>query len=265
MSASTSASASASVSASASTSASAGRWQVPEAGAAFDYQISGAYPPPLGVRVVSRDSSDAPAPGLYSICYVNAFQAQPGARSETWWRTHHPDLLLHDAHGKEVVDHDWNEILLDVSTPAKRSALAQVEAPWLAHCRSAGFQAVEPDNLDSYQRSDKLLTAADNTAFARLLVARAHADGLAAAQKNAAELLGAHGHMGFDFAVTEECGAYGECGEYAEAYQDRVFDVEYTDTGLHDACRAWSARIAIVRRDLDVLTPADPGYVRRTC
>ncbi|MEU3955806.1 endo alpha-1,4 polygalactosaminidase, partial [Streptomyces achromogenes] len=55
--------------------------RLPPKGAGFDYQIGGAYPPPKGVRVVSRDRSDSPAPGLYNICYVNAFQAQPAERS----------------------------------------------------------------------------------------------------------------------------------------------------------------------------------------
>jgi hypothetical protein len=47
----------------------------------FDYQIGGAHTPPSGVRVVSRDRSSAPAPGLYNICYVNAFHAQPEERA----------------------------------------------------------------------------------------------------------------------------------------------------------------------------------------
>ncbi|GAB3898943.1 hypothetical protein GCM10029964_084170 [Kibdelosporangium lantanae] len=51
----------------------------PPAHATFDYQIGGAYGPPSGVRVVTRDHTAAPAAGLYNICYVNAFQAQPGA------------------------------------------------------------------------------------------------------------------------------------------------------------------------------------------
>src|SRR5262245_46420773 len=54
---------------------------LPPAHAKFDYQIGGAYAPPSGVRVVSRDHDAQPASGLYNICYVNAFQAQPGTES----------------------------------------------------------------------------------------------------------------------------------------------------------------------------------------
>ena len=67
---------------------------VPPANATFDYQIGAPYPPPRGVRVVSRDRSSAPAAGLYSICYVNAFQVQPEELG--WWKGAHPDLLLRD-------------------------------------------------------------------------------------------------------------------------------------------------------------------------
>lgn len=53
--------------------------RLPDAGEPFDYQLGGAYTPPTGVRTVVRDRTAAPAPGLYNICYVNAYQAQPDA------------------------------------------------------------------------------------------------------------------------------------------------------------------------------------------
>ena len=68
------------------------------AGAPFDYQIGGAFAPAAGVRVVSRDRSDQPDRDRYSICYVNAYQAQP--QELDWWRAHHPDLLLRDNAGR---------------------------------------------------------------------------------------------------------------------------------------------------------------------
>ncbi|MCZ9340288.1 endo alpha-1,4 polygalactosaminidase, partial [Streptomyces sp. TRM76130] len=61
----------------------------PPAHTGFDYQLGGPYPPPDGVRVVVRDHTVRPASGLYNICYVNAFQAQPGAERD--WDA---DLLL---------------------------------------------------------------------------------------------------------------------------------------------------------------------------
>jgi hypothetical protein len=236
---------------------------LPQANVAFDYQIGASYPPPKGVRVVSRDRSGGPAKGLYSICYVNAFQVQPEELG--WWRKTHPDLLLRGADGRPVVDEDWNEALLDVSTPAKRTTLAAVVGGWIDGCARDGFQAVEPDNLDSYERAKGRLTIEDNAAFAGLLARRAHAGGLAIGQKNTTDLLPRHGSIGFDFAVTEECGRYDECGRYASAYANRVFDIEYRAGDFATACRRDGARLSIVLRDRDVSAPGGPHYVFRTC
>ncbi|MYX33815.1 endo alpha-1,4 polygalactosaminidase [Streptomyces sp. BoleA5] len=235
----------------------------PRAGASFDYQIGGGYPPPGGVRVVSRDRTDKPAPGVYSVCYVNAFQAQPGELST--WRARDPGLLLRDEDGGLVVDDEWDEALLDTSTAAKREALAEVVGGWIDDCAERGFRAVEPDNLDSFERSDGLLTSADNAAFARLLASRAHAAGLAVGQKNTTELLPQRSAIGFDFAVAEECGEFDECGRYAAAYDDRVLVVAYDAADFTATCRRWGARLAVVLRDRDVAPAGEPGHLFRTC
>ncbi|KAB1140360.1 endo alpha-1,4 polygalactosaminidase [Streptomyces luteolifulvus] len=232
--------------------------RLPPRHAGFDYQIGGAYPPPSGVRIVSRDRTADPAPGLYSICYVNAFQAQPDARAS--WPA---DLLLRDRHGSVVVDEDWDEPLLDIGTPAKRERVAARINRWIDGCAAKGFDAVEPDNYDSYTRSRNLLTANDATAFITLLAQHAHARHLAIAQKNTLELAGLRKRAGLDFAVVEECGAYDECGAYAKAFDDRVVVVEYTDEGLRKARAGFGDRLSIVRRDLQVSTPDSDGYVRK--
>ncbi|MEW2260342.1 endo alpha-1,4 polygalactosaminidase [Streptomyces sp. NPDC047869] len=233
-------------------------YRLPPRHAGFDYQIGGAYPPAGGVRIVSRDRSDSPAPGLYNICYVNAFQAQPQERAD--WPA---DLLLRDGQGRLVIDEDWDEPLLDIRTPAKRSRVAARVNRWTDGCAKKGFDAVEPDNYDSYTRSKHLLTATDATAFMRLLTGHAHARELAVGQKNTAELTGRRGAAGLDFAVTEECGQYDECEVYAKAFDDLVVDIEYTDRGLRKALARWGGRLSIVRRDVDVSTPDAPEYVRK--
>ncbi|MEI5031921.1 endo alpha-1,4 polygalactosaminidase [Streptomyces sp. S1A(2023)] len=235
----------------------------PEADVAFDYQIGGAYAPPAGVGAVSRDRGDEPAEGLYNVCYVNAFQTQPDALDR--WEKDNPDLLLRDGDGDLVNDEEWGEALLDTSTAEKRTRLADIVAGWVDGCAKSGFQAVEPDNLDSYERSKGLLTRAHNAAFAKLLADRAHAAGLAIGQKNTTDLLEQRGTIGFDFAVAEECGRYGECEEYASAYGDRVFVVEYTEDDYAKACASVGAKVSVVRRDLDVRPAGRPGYVFRTC
>ena len=70
------------------------------AGARVDHQPGGPYPPAAGVAGVVRDRTVAPAAGLWSACYVNAFQTQPG--SADW----PDDLLLRATDGARVEDPD---------------------------------------------------------------------------------------------------------------------------------------------------------------
>ncbi|MDJ1134268.1 endo alpha-1,4 polygalactosaminidase [Streptomyces iconiensis] len=238
--------------------------RLPAAGAVFDYQLGGAYPPASDVEVVSRDRRAEPARDAYNVCYVNAFQTQPGDAVD-WWREHHPRLLLRDDDGDLVIDEDWDEPLLDISTSARRTALLRVVGRWIDGCAKDGFDAVEFDNLDSYERSDDQLTTKDATAFARQLAKRAHARGLAVGQKNTADLLPQRSRIGFDFAVVEECARYGECKPFATAYDDRVFDIEYRARDFTRACRTWSDRLSVTLRDLDVLPAGKKGHVSRHC
>ncbi len=232
----------------------------------FSYQIGGAFPASAGVRIVDRDWHDQPVRGLYNVCYVNGFQAQ--SDELRWWRTHHRNLLLY-RNGDPVIDTGWNEQLFDTSTQAKRAALSMIVGSWMATCARKGFQAVEPDNLDSWQRSQGRLTQADNVAFARALIRRAHHAGLAIAQKNTSELARAGRRAGFDFAIAEECQVYSECGAYTRAYGREVIEVEYPDNGgapnFAAACRARGSRISIEYRDRDVLARGQRGYLERWC
>lgn len=226
----------------------------------FDYQLGGAYPPPTGVTFVVRDRLDAPAAGKYNACYVNAYQAQESERA--WWERNHPELLLRDASGRVVVDSSWNEALLDIRTSTKRSALIGVVGRWIDTCGADGFKAVDPDNLDSYTRSRGLLTAAQAVAFATLLIKRAHQRGLAIGQKNAAELTG---RAPFDFAVTEQCQQYNECGVFASAYGDNILEIEYTNTAFTNACNNTRRSWPVIRRDVDLVPRAASGYLYRYC
>lgn len=228
-----------------------------------DYQLGGAYAPPKGVRIVTRDRTVKVAKGKYTICYVDAFQVQPD--EESWWKKKHPNLLLKDSNGDYVVDEDWDELMLDTSTTAKRKQLAAIMGAWFDGCATKGFKAVEPDNLDSYTRSGKLLTKSDALAFAKLLAVRAHKAGLAIGQKNTVELGKAGKKAGFDFAVTEECGRYDECGDYTKVYGRHVIVIEYTKKAFTKTCKAYGSRLSVVRRDVDVSPKGSKGYVYQAC
>jgi len=236
-------------------------------GAQADYQLGGAYPVPAGTAVVTRDSSAEPAPGVYSICYVNGFQSQPGETAG--WLRDHPDLVLGGA-ADPVVDAGWpDEIIFDTSTDRRRAAIVTALRPTLERCAAAGFNAVEIDNLDSFTRSGSALTAADNIALVALFAAETHGLGLAIGQKNSAELAARlRAEVGFDFAVTEECDRFAECGVYTDAYGDDVLDIEYTDD-LRDSFAEACARVdrprSMVLRDRELVANTDPGYVFERC
>ena len=238
---------------------------LPPPGGVADYQLGGAYRPAAKVDLVVRDRTEKPAPGVYSICYVNAFQTQPGTLR--WWKKRHPRLLLRDGRGRVVRDPGWpDEVLLDLRSPRKRAAAAKVARGWFAGCAEQGYLAVEPDNLDSWTRSKGLVTRSQARAYAKRLVTGAHAEGLAIAQKNAPDINGRK--LGFDFAVAEECEVYRECGRYTRMYGRRVIEIEYTDNGrkaFKRACRARGSRISVLLRDRDVVPRGARGYVYRTC
>ena len=240
--------------------------RLPPAGAQYDSQLGGAYPPPAGTQIVSRDREDLPAPGVYSICYINAFQTQP--QDAAWWTSNHLDLLL-QRDGAPVADPNWpGEYLLDVSMAEKRAALLAIVGPWIDQCARDGFAAIEADNLDTYSRSDGALAIEDNLVFAASLVERAHALGLAFGQKNGAEL-GTRGQkIGFDFAIVESCQVYDECGDYTDVFGRHVLEIEYTDTDARhftDACAARGSQISVIRRDRGLTMPGEPDYFYQTC
>ncbi|GAA2836407.1 hypothetical protein FB468_2163 [Leucobacter komagatae] len=238
---------------------------LPPAGAVPDYQLGGAYDPAPGVGVVGRDRTAQPAPGVYSICYVNGFQTQPD-ELDVW-----PDeTLLRGSDGELFVDPDWpDEVLLDTSTASARDAIHAIISEWVEGCARDGFDAVEFDNLDSYTRADGELTLEGNLALASALVDTAHRAGLAAGQKNSpAAATALRRDAGFDFAVTEECSVFGECADYTEVYGDHVIDIEYTDAlprPFTEMCAASDAPASMVLRDKPLSTPDDPGYAFETC
>ncbi len=238
---------------------------LPPPGGQPDYQLGGAYEPAADVTIVARDRGAEPAPGRYSICYVNGFQTQPG-EIELFPN----DALLRAADGGLRMDPDWpDEALLDTSRATTRAQITAVVGPWIEKCGRDGFDAVEFDNLDTYTRSDGALSRADNLALAAEYVRIAHAAGLAAGQKNAAEdAARLRDEAGFDFAVTEECLVFRECGAYTSVYGEHVIDIEYTDAlprSFAEMCRDAAAPASLVLRDRLLATPGAPEYTFARC
>lgn len=235
----------------------------------FDYQIGGSYSPQSDVTIVSRDNKESPVSGKYNICYINVFQTQP--EDSSWWKKNHPDLLLKKKDGQYFEDPDWEgELFMDTSTDAKRQAIANVHKTTIDNCASKGFNAIEPDNLDTFTRSDNLLKQENNLALAKILADYAHSKGLAFAQKNTGGELQGTGKstVGFDFAIAEECQTFNECPAYTDTYGNNVIEIEYSDNGksyFDSACKARGAQISIIYRDRNVVPSGNSGYVYQAC
>ncbi len=249
---------------------------LPPANGDVDYQIGGDYDLVEGTQIVSRDWFEGAAdPDVYSICYVNAFQTQPDD----------PDVERPDetsAWPEDVVltalaeDPNWTgEYLIDISTSKKRDGASEWVSDMVSTCADKGFDAVEFDNLDSWTRFEDIpsvqelvpFTREDTVAFASLITQDAHEKGMAAGQKNTVELIddGSREQIGFDFAIAEECGQFDECGAYADAYDDHMIVIEYTDEDFDAACAEFASRLSIVRRDVLVSGPVDSDYVMEQC
>lgn len=264
----------------------------------FDYQITDAYDPGEGFTVVSRNPEidvDKPSElhgsslrgdgNLYRICYLNALQTQE--EDYAWWESKHPDLILRDDNGDPIHDPDeeWQgEALLDVSTPEKRAALLSVQRAWIENCKRQNYQAIEPDNIDSYERAQGKLRPDDVEAYMIEFVKVAHQYDLAVAQKNAVEWIyeGRASTVGFDFAIVEECHLTNECDDPIEHYgAANVFEIEYwydtddsssgvtipahSDAHFQEACCERGETIRIVIRNRDVRSSTEAGYYRDVC
>lgn len=244
--------------------ASAAPVSLPPTTGGFDYQLGGSSDTE-GLAVVVRDSSAAPLPGAYNICYINGFQTQPG----TDWVTRHPAALLRDGSGAPVVDAEWpDEYILDPSTAEQRTVILEVLTPTLNRCADNGFDAVEIDNLDTFTRYPGI-DRSGALELARSFAALAHARGMAIGQKNAAEITGiGRGELGFDFAVAEECAAYDECDAYLGTYGSHVLQIEYADNlpaPFADVCASGERAPQTILRDRDLTAAGAAGHVYQQC
>jgi hypothetical protein len=241
--------------------------EMPPIGGKFDYQIGGVYQPDARVKIVVRDRSKIPVGDRYNVCYVNALQTQPDHMDGglSWWRQNHGDLLVKKPDGEPAIDPEWDEGILDISTPEKRSKILEIQKKWIGDCKSGRYQAIEADNIDSHMRAGGAFDLNATKEYMKSFVRHAHEKGLAVAQKNGGEL-GDSGkkYVGFDFAIAEDCQANDECKPYSEAFGDNVFQIEYTDEAFQKSCTDRGGR-SIIRRDRNVVPYGHSDYVYEVC
>jgi hypothetical protein len=201
-----------------------------------------------GTTPASATVADIHDRGAHAICYVDA---------GTWenWRpdagAFPPDVL-----GKT---NGWpGERWLDIR---RLDVLVPIMQARVARCATAGFDAVEFDNMDAaFNRSGFPVSPAQQIEFNRAMAEVAHDEGLAVGLKNDVDQL-SQLLPDFDFAVNEQCQQYSECGGYDAwiAAGKAVVQVEYS-TGLATFCpKAIAAGRSAIRKALSLLaTPYTP-------
>jgi hypothetical protein len=214
-------------------------WWHPGPGLTWQWHLSD---PPVNTGVEAQvydiDLFDNDAPVIRElhdqdrkvICYISVGS----------WEDWRPDA---GEFPNEVLGNDYEgwpgEKWLDIR---RIDLLAPIIRARLDLCRSKGFDAVEPDNIEIYDNDTGFpLTYNDQLAYARWLAEEAHARGLAIGIKNAPDMV-VDSLSFFDFAITEDAFYYEWINEMLPFIQagKPVFAAEYTDMDVDfQAACAW--------------------------
>ncbi len=216
-------------------------WWRPTVGLTWQWQLS---EPPVDpsveadvydIDIFDNEASviaDLHAKGRKVIGYINVGS----------WEDWRPDK---DQFPPEVLGKDYDgwpgEKWLDIRQIDK---LAPIMRARLDLCKSKGFDAVEPDNMEIHSNGSGFpITYGDQLKYALWLADEAHKCGLAIGVKNASDQvkdLVDH----FDFAITEDAFFYGwaeEMNPFIKAGKP-VFAAEYDDTGVDFAAACKKAK-----------------------
>lgn len=189
--------------------AAVGSWWHPSAGVTWQWQLhTGSIDTSVDAQVYDVDLFDVSAQTVASlhargrkvICYFTVGSVE----------TYRSDVASMPAFVKGGVVPGWpDERWLDIRR-------LDIIGPYLSArfdlCRAKGFDGVEGDWMDNHVQSTGFaVTASDQLAFNRWLIAQAHQRGLAMGVKNdvgQAETLAAEA----DFEIDEQCAEFAECG-----------------------------------------------------
>jgi hypothetical protein len=180
--------------------------------------------------------ADLHAHGRKVICYVDAGSYES-------WRPDHADFPA-SVLGKQYVGYH-EERWLDIR---QLGILGPILAKRLDLCAAAGFDGVEPDNVDGFQNDTGFPLTADNQlSFNTWLATQAHQRGLSVGLKNDPDQVTTLEPL-FDWALVEDCFAQGWCAKLAPFTHDHkaVFAAEYTGTNSDFTGACASAKTASI-------------------
>jgi hypothetical protein len=233
------------------------RWHPRPTTAAWQWQLQGKIDTSVDAAVYEVDGFEVPARtvarlhrlGRKAICYLDVGS----------WESYRPDA---DRFPEEVLGRTYegypDERWLDIR---RIDLLAPILRQRFDLCRRKGFDAVEPDNIAGYENKTGFpLSAADQLHFNRWVAREVHRRGMSVALKNdpaqVRQLVGR-----FDFAVVEECFAFGECGAFRPFVDagKAVFVAEYEEPLTAICDEAERLRFSAIRKDYDLFArPWEP-------
>jgi hypothetical protein len=229
-----------------------GDYWKPKAGLTWQWQLSEDVATPLKVDVYDIDwEADKAsvdklhAAGIKVICYISVGS----------WEDFRPDAKDFPA---AVIGSDYDGWPGEKYVDIRSAALRQVMSARFDTCKSKGFDAIEPDNMDVFELggdSGFRLTEADGIAYAKWLADEAHKRGMGIGQKNASSIT-ADIVASYDWALTESCYSDGNwCGDvrpYVTADKP-VFMCEYEAASFNAACNAWKPKsYSLILKGLDL-------------
>lgn len=214
--------------------ASSGTWWKPAKNTTFFWDLQNAPPDNtrnVGAYDIDGWNNDAKevaalhAKGIKVVCYMDAGTYEPNR----------PDDADFPASLKGKAVQGWpGELWLDVRPSGPNYAkLQSIMTARFKACQQKGFDAVEPDNIDSYTNDPGFsTTAADQLEYNKWLAMTAHGLGLAIFQKNDLDQVKAL-EPSFDGILNEECNKYSECDTLSPypAAGKPAWNAEYTDDG----------------------------------
>jgi hypothetical protein len=232
-----------------------GDYWKPQAGLTWQWQLSEDVGTPLDVDVYDIDwevdravVDKLHAAGIKVICYVSVGS----------WEDFRPDAKDFPA---AVIGNDYAGWPGEKYVDIRADALRAVMSARFDTCKSKGFDAIEPDNMDVFELGSDSgfpLTEKDGIAYANWLATSAHSRGMGIGQKNASSITGSIAST-YDWALTESCYSDGNwCGDvkaYASANKP-VFMCEYEAKSFSAACGAWKPKsYSPILKGLDLDAP----------
>ena len=250
----------------------------PSGKVAWDWQIGAssdsAVLVPAGVTLMDLDGfttsatkvAELKSRGVYTLCYINAGSYEP-------WR---PDSAQYPDYLKIGQDPNWpDESFLDVTDVFRPdSVLAKILVNRMRMCKTKGFDALEPDNLQNDENvSGGRITTQQQLDFNGWIADRAHENGLAVFQKNGPDKILQSDRTGkmmvdkFDGILNEQCQEFGECGPLAEYIRrgKLALNVEYRRSVALDCTGFLASGVNAIKKDLGLKGAAMSGYLRESC